>query len=148
MKSTVPPARSAAENAAALRRVDACRAWFGFELLEVAAGFARLGLTVRAEMINGRGACHEGVLFALADTAFGYASAGADEVAVTSSARIEYLSSVLVGAAVVATARQTHAAGRAIFYEVRIDDGSGRIVAIFSARGRRMDGVPGKRLGG
>src|SRR5215467_3951225 len=47
-------------------------AW-GVEIEEAREGYARVRMTVRADMLNGHGTAHGGMIFALADTAFAYA---------------------------------------------------------------------------
>ena len=47
-------------------------AW-GITVDEVRAGYARVSMVVRADMLNGHATCHGGFLAALADTAFAYA---------------------------------------------------------------------------
>jgi acyl-CoA thioesterase len=49
---------------------DAASRMLGIQLLEYGEGWARVQLTVRADMVNGHGVCHGGVIFSLADTAF------------------------------------------------------------------------------
>ena len=50
-------------------------AW-GIVIEEARAGYARLSMTVRADMLNGHGIAHGGMVFALADTAFAYVCNG------------------------------------------------------------------------
>ena len=47
-------------------------AW-GIEIEEVREGYARIRMTLRADMLNGHRIAHGGMVFALADTAFAYA---------------------------------------------------------------------------
>ena len=46
-------------------------AW-GIRIEEARAGYARLSMVVRADMLNGHRIAHGGMVFALADTAFAY----------------------------------------------------------------------------
>jgi acyl-CoA thioesterase len=46
---------------------------------EARAGYARLSMKVRADMLNGHGIVHGGMVFALADTAFAYVCNGRNE---------------------------------------------------------------------
>ncbi|MHB8478320.1 MAG: hotdog fold thioesterase, partial [Steroidobacteraceae bacterium] len=62
-------------RAAVARLFDADRASqaLGIEIIEVAPGRVRIAMTVRADMVNGHGTCHGGIVFALADSAFAFA---------------------------------------------------------------------------
>ena len=51
---------------------------------------AVVSMTVRPDMVNSHGYCHGGLLFALADHAFAYASASTNRAGVTLSAHITY----------------------------------------------------------
>lgn len=142
MKNNQPASGSSVQDVVAyLCRNDASLAWFGHELLEVAPGFAKLRLTVRPEMLNGHAICHGGVIYALADTAFAYASNNGNELTVTSSAAIDYLHPVGLDEVLTATARERHAASRTRFYEVRVENSAGILVALLAAKGRRT-GAP------
>ena len=55
-----------------LAREGTGAAW-GIEIEEAREGYARIAMTVRADMLNGHGIAHGGMIFALADTAFAYA---------------------------------------------------------------------------
>ncbi len=44
-------------------------AW-NIRIEEVRAGYARVAMEIRADMLNGHGSVHGGMIFALADTAF------------------------------------------------------------------------------
>ena len=57
------------------------------------AGYARLSMTIRADMLNGRPIVHGGMVFALADTAFAYVCNGRNEKTVAAQASIVFLGS-------------------------------------------------------
>jgi acyl-CoA thioesterase len=50
--------------------------WLGIERLEVRAGYCRLGLEIRRDMLNGFGLAHGGIAYSLADSALAFAKAG------------------------------------------------------------------------
>ena len=52
---------------------DAASRALGMELVEIDDGFAVVRMTVRADMVNGHGLCHGGLIAALADSAFAVA---------------------------------------------------------------------------
>ena len=50
----------------------------GLKIEEVREDYARVSMVVRAEMLNGHGFAHGGMIFALADSAFAYVCNGAN----------------------------------------------------------------------
>ncbi len=61
-------------------------AW-GIGIEEAREGYARVSMRLRADMLNGHGIAHGGMIFALADTAFAYVCNGANHAAVAAQAR-------------------------------------------------------------
>ena len=59
----------------AMMERDAFSQWLGITVLEIRKGYSKIKMTVRAEMMNGFHVAHGGVAFALADSAFAFASA-------------------------------------------------------------------------
>ena len=53
-------------------------AW-GIAIEEARAGYVRLSMTVRADMLNGHRIVHGGMVFSLADTAFAYVCNGRNQ---------------------------------------------------------------------
>ena len=78
---------------------------------EARLGYARVRMLGRADMANGHGIIHGGMIFALADTAFAYACNGRNAVAVAASASIAYLSPAKIGETLVAEAVERVARG-------------------------------------
>ncbi|MBS3739120.1 PaaI family thioesterase [Mesohalobacter halotolerans] len=54
--------------------LDPFSQWLGVEILDVKLGYCKLGLRIRQEMLNSMQKAHGGITYALADTAFGFAS--------------------------------------------------------------------------
>src|SRR5215212_3198065 len=71
-------------------------AW-GIVIEEARAGYARLSMVVRADMLNGHKIVHGGMVFALADTAFAYVCNGRNEKTVAAQASIIFLGSANEG---------------------------------------------------
>src|SRR5256885_11092944 len=55
--------------AAALFERDRASQALGMRITEMRPGWARVVMTVRADMLNGHGVCHGGIVFALSDIA-------------------------------------------------------------------------------
>ena len=90
-------------------------AW-GIEIEEAREGYARVRMTVRADMLNGHGIAHGGMIFALADTAFAYACNGRNVKTVAAQASIVFLDAAREGEMLVAEAREAALAGRSGVY--------------------------------
>ena len=120
---------------------DATAPALGIELLAASASGAAVRMTVRADMCNGLGIAHGGMLFLLCDSAMAFASNAelperTDALAVT--AEIDWLAPVRDGDTLTATARFEAAAGRTRIWDVRVDDQTGRLVAVFRGRTRTV----------
>src|SRR5216110_340632 len=76
-------------------------AW-GITIEEARAGYVRLSMEVRADMLNGHRIVHGGMVFALADTAFAYVCNGKNEKTVAAQASIVFLASAGEGETLIA----------------------------------------------
>lgn len=54
--------------------LDPFSQWLGIEILEARLGYCKLGMRIRKNMLNSMQKAHGGITYALADTAFGFAS--------------------------------------------------------------------------
>ena len=115
-------------------------AW-GITIEEVRAAYARLRMEVRAEMLNGHGTVHGGVVFALADTAFAYVCNGKNEKAVAAQASIVFLGAAQEGETLIAEAEELAAAGRSGVCRVAVRTLEGRPVAEFTGYSRTVGGT-------
>jgi acyl-CoA thioesterase len=80
-------------------------------------------------MLNFQGYPHGGVIFTLADVAFGAACNSHGETAVALSVTIDFLAAVTPEATLVAEASEVKQGRRAGFYEVRVTTEDGQVVA-------------------
>ena len=97
-------------------------------------GWARVVMHVRADMVNGHGLCHGGVVFALADSAFAFACNSYDESTVAAAASIDYLRPARAGESLTAEARELWRTRRNGLYEVVIANERGEQVALMRGR--------------
>jgi acyl-CoA thioesterase len=114
-------------------------AW-GVEIEEAREGYARIRMIVRAEMLNGHGIAHGGMIFALADTAFAYACNGRNLRTVAAQASIVFLDAAREGETLVAEAEEQALVGRSGVYNVSVKGGDGRVVAEFQGFSRSLGG--------
>jgi acyl-CoA thioesterase len=125
--------RAAAVGEAMYARDTASQA-LGMALEQVRPGYARLRMAVRADMLNGHGSCHGGMVFALADSAFAFACNSHDVVTVASSCSIEFLAPAQEGDELVAEAEERFREGRNGVYDVNVRRGDGSMIATFRGR--------------
>ena len=114
-------------------------AW-GVEIEEVREGYARVRMRLRADMLNGHGIAHGGLVFALADTAFAYACNSRNVRTVAAQASIVFLDAAREGEMLVAEAQEVALAGRSGVCNVSVRTGDGRAVAEFQGFSRTVGG--------
>jgi acyl-CoA thioesterase len=110
----------------------------GIELVSVSAAAVQIAMRVRADMLNGHGTCHGGIVFTLADTAFGYACNSHGVAMVAAGASIEFLAPSSPGERLIATATEISRGERHGIYDVTIRDEAGEVRAHFRGRCARF----------
>lgn len=115
-------------------------AW-GIGIEEARAGYCRLSMTLREDMLNGHRIAHGGMVFALADTAFAYVCNGRNERAVAAQASIVFLGSAQSGETLVAEGEELSKAGRSGVTRVAVRTADGRPVAEFTGYSRTIGGA-------
>ena len=108
---------------------------------EARDGYARLSMRVRADMLNGHGIVHGGMVFALADTAFAYVCNGRNEKAVAAQASIVFLGSAQEGETLVAEGEEVAGAGRSGVTRIAVRTSDGRPIAEFTGYSRTIGGA-------
>ncbi len=119
---------------------DASRA-LGIELIELDEGRAVARMTVRADMANGYGLAHGGLVFSLADTAFACACNSFGPTAVAAAAEIVFVTSARVGDVLRAEAVARTRFGRTGIYDVTVRRGEGsdaEVIAEFRGRSQEI----------
>ncbi len=145
-----PPARSAApippELSASIQREPWAHA-LGVEYLELKRGYCRVALNLKPQMLNYQGSPHGGVIFSLADIAFGAACNSHGEPAVALSMTISFLAAVPANSRLIAEGRERKQGRRAGFYDITVSTDDGVLVAVVHcvahrvpARGAGSDG--------
>ena len=113
----------------------------GMKLIEVRPGYARMQMSVREDMVNLHGTAHGGMVFTLADSAFGYACNTHNKVAVASSCSIDFLRPAHLGETLTAIAVEQALIGRSGVYDVRIENNKGELVALFRGKSAQLRGT-------
>jgi acyl-CoA thioesterase len=114
-------------------------AW-GLKIEEVREDYARVSMVVRADMLNGHGFAHGGMIFALADSAFAYVCNGANHASMAAQASIVFLDKVREGETLIAEAAEVAREGRAGVTRVAVRTSDGRTVAEFTGYSRTLGG--------
>ena len=112
----------------------------GIGIDEARAGYCRLRVELRDDMLNGHGTVHGGIVFALADTAFAYVCNGRNERAVAAQASIVFLGSANAGETLVAEAEEAATEGRSGVTRVTVRTADGRAIAEFTGYSRTIGG--------
>jgi acyl-CoA thioesterase len=115
-------------------------AW-GITIEEARAGYARVSMVVRADMLNGHGFAHGGMIFALADSAFAYVCNGANHASMAAQASIIFLDKVREGETLIAEAEELAREGRAGVTRVSVRTSDSRSIAEFTGYSRTLGGV-------
>ena len=115
-------------------------AW-GIVIEEAREDYARVSMVIRADMLNGHGFAHGGMIFALADSAFAYVCNGANHASMAAQASIVFLDKVREGETLVAEATEVAREGRAGVTRVAVRAGDGRTVAEFTGYSRTLGGA-------
>ena len=113
----------------------------GVKYLELRRGYCRLRLTLQPHMVNFQGYPHGGVIFSLADIAFGSACNSHGVPAVALNVSISYLAAVPPTATLVAEGRERKQGRRAGFYEISVSTEEGTLVALVHCVAHRV-GAP------
>jgi acyl-CoA thioesterase len=134
------PDELATACAATMWADDSANHWLGTEIVSVGAGRAIMSLQVTDRHLNSHRICHGGYIFALADTAFAYASNSHNQWAVAQHNQITYLSPAQPGETLTASAVEVSRKGRSGIYDVTVTADDGRMVALLRAHSRTISG--------
>jgi len=119
---------------------DAMSRAFGITIVEIRPGYARLKMTVRADMSNSHSICHGGAIFTLADSAFAFACNSYNRSTVASGCSIDFVTPAKIGDELTAEATERALPGRLGLYDVIVTDQSGGPIAFFRGRSYRVSG--------
>jgi len=92
----------------------------GINLVEAGTGHATVKMEAKSDHLNFMGWAHGGVIFSLADTAFGLASNSHDKTSVGIDAHVAYLSGVREGDVIEAQASEISRTRRKAVYRIDV----------------------------
>jgi LAO/AO transport system kinase len=133
--SASTPAGASGDTAARVKQLaaaDPFARWAGIRCTDAGPGAATVELTLAAHHINFNGSCHGGVMFALADTAFGLASNSHGVIAAGIDAHITYQQATHEGDKLVARAYEISRSAKLAVYRVDVTRGDGAVVSSFT----------------
>jgi acyl-CoA thioesterase len=120
----------------------------GIRCTDAGPGRASVTLTVAERHLNFNGTCHGGVIFALADTAFGLASNSHGLIAAGIDAHITYHVAAQAGDTLTASAIEVSRTRKLAVYRVDLARGDGGLIASFTGTvyitTRPNDAAPGR----
>lgn len=119
---------------------DRASQMLGMQLESCEPGRAVVSMRIRADMVNGHGLCHGGLIFALADSAFAFACNSHGDNTVAAGAAIEFLAPGREGDLLSAIAEERWRAGRAGIYEIEVRNQRDETVALFRGRSHQIAG--------
>jgi acyl-CoA thioesterase len=135
------PEEIAERTAGLIERDDRASRWLGIALEEVRPGYARMTMRVAEHMVNAQNVCHGGLVFALADSSFGYACNTHNQRALAASCTIEFLAPAQVGDHLTAEATEVARAGRSSVYDVRVTNQHRQTIALFRGKAASVKGA-------
>ncbi len=113
---------------------DAVVRLLGIKLDSIGPGGAQLTMAVRADMINGAGICHGGMIATLADSAFAFACNSYDKLTVAAAISVEFIAPAKQGDTLTAIATEVSRTGRSGVYDVAVTNQRGKTVAVLRGR--------------
>lgn len=120
----------------------------GIRCTDAGPGRASVTLTVAERHLNFNGTCHGGVIFALADTAFGLASNSHGLIAAGIDAHITYHVAAQAGDTLTASAIEVSRTRKLAVYRVDLARADGALIASFTGTvyitTRPNDAAPGR----
>ena len=114
-----------------MRARDEFSRWLGLDVVELGPERCRCRMTVRPDMANGFGVTHGGVVFALADSALAFASNTNGRVTLSVENSISYPAPSFPGDTLDALATEESVGHRLAFYQVRVTNQKGELIALF-----------------
>lgn len=112
---------------------DSFSTWMGVKVIELSPNHSKISMAVRNDMMNGFGTLHGGITFALADTAFGYASNCEGKINVALDASITFTHPAKEGDVLIAEAHCLNNTRKTGLYRVDITNNKQQLIAAFQA---------------
>jgi acyl-CoA thioesterase len=135
--STLDPQALADRVGAGMFAADAASSGLGMRIEAMGPGYARLSMSVRADMLNGFKICHGGFITTLADSAFAFACNSSNELTLAAGILVDFVAPAEEGDLLMAEAKEVVLSGRTGIYDVTVTNQRGKIVAVLRGRSHR-----------
>ena len=112
----------------------------GMTLEAIGPGRARMTMPVRADMCNGHGICHGGLIFTLADSTFAYACNSQNVNTVALGCTIDFMAAAREGDTLTAAGEVRQQGSRTGLYDLTVTNQAGTVVALFRGKSYRVKG--------
>ena len=131
-----PPKAAVALDSTALvmhlASIDPFAQSLGIRCTEAGKGHATVSLTLQEQHLNFNGTCHGGLVFALADSAFGLASNSYGKVAAGIDAHVTYQQAARLGDCLQARATEVSRSRKLAVYRVDVTRADGVVISSFT----------------
>jgi acyl-CoA thioesterase len=112
----------------------------GMQIEAVGAGYARIVMTVRQDMLNGFAICHGGFITTLADSTFAFACNSHNALTVASGIVVDFLAPAHEGDRLLAEGREVSRTGSTGVYDITVTNQHGKAVALMRGRSHTLKG--------
>jgi acyl-CoA thioesterase len=112
-------------------KTDAFSQWMGVEIIEIKAGYSKLKMTVREDMVNGFDIIHGGITFSFADSALAFAANSHGKMSVALDCTISFPKAVKKGDVLVAESIEFSCSNKVGIYNVTVTNQEEEKVAFF-----------------
>ena len=110
---------------------DGFSEWLGIKSIKTELGHTILEMEVRAEMLNGFGVAHGGIVYSLCDSAFAFCCNSYNQISVSIQTSISHTMPIREADIITAEAKLIHQSYRVGNYEVIAKNQKGDVVACF-----------------
>lgn len=119
---------------------DSATQGLGMAIEAIGPGYARVTMTVRADMLNGFAICHGGYITLLADSAFAYACNSYNALTVASGIVVDFMAPAHEGDRLLAVGREISRSGASGIYDIAVTNQHGKTVAVMRGRSHTIKG--------
>jgi len=117
---------------------DAASQALGLQIDAIGPGYARLVMTVRADMLNSLKICQGGLITTLADAAFAYACNSRNQLTLAAGITVDFIAPAREGDVLSATATEVSQTGRTGIYDVMVTNQNGETITVLRGRSHRI----------
>ena len=117
---------------------DAASQTLGLKIDAMGPGYARLVMTVRADMLNSLKICQGGLITTLADAAFAYACNSHNQLTLAAGITVDFIAPAREGDVLSAAATEVSQTGRTGIYDVMVTNQNGETIAVLRGRSHQI----------